>query len=205
MRKNWLITISVLLLIFSFAGITSADILGGTKKNVATSAWYHESVAQYGYTSYYDEARTYWNKMNSKAFIGKKTSGNLQKGEDDQYYINSVHPTRGLGLLGATTGYKKTLFGYDDVLPDANWDYATVVVYEDAMKAVNPKLSGSNSTATYSRSSVIYNMAHEIGHSLKLNHPTHTYPTVLRSGLHLMPSSPYNQDKYELTYKWGSN
>lgn len=60
-----------------------------------------------------------------------------------------------------------------------NWSYVTVHVYENTMRA----------TSNYSASRVNYNIAHEIGHSIKMNNasiPTHS---VMPQGWFDIPSS----------------
>lgn len=186
-KKNVkLIVTSLSILLFGlicFSSVVKADFFpGGRKNNAAPYAYYHSTVSGYGYTGNYDAGRSYWNSS-SKVNI-KKTNGTI--GRPDLYYIGTTSTP---GLIGRiipcnSAGVQVSTGSY--------WDYATVFMYDNQMKALS----------NYTNSRINYNAAHEIGHTLKMAHVTSPYNSVMVQGWYNIPSSLTNYDSGEINKKW---
>lgn len=179
----------------------------GSKAGNGTSAVYYDaSVTSQNifsglYAGYFDEGRAAWGGISSKVALNKTSS---TSNWPDKYYVGN---TNAPGRLGMTIGYRIVNGSPVSTAPmtqsdsDANWQFATVSVYENTM-------TDNRATATDRRATVV----HELGHSLKLDHPesgscgTTALPSgetsVMIQGLGKTNIvQPY--DKRELKAKWG--
>jgi len=167
-----------------FGGVVQADTFnGGRKNNAKPSAFYDTSVSTYGYTSHYDAGRAYWNE-NSNVNI-TRTFSVLNR--PDIYYIDNT----------AVSGLYGRIYPYNSsgvlVSPDSYWDYTTVFMYDNQMRA-----TGSNFTS----SRVKYNAAHEVGHTIKMAHVPIPYNSVMVQGWWNIPASITSYDSGEVNSKW---
>ncbi|SFF05955.1 hypothetical protein SAMN04487969_112157 [Paenibacillus algorifonticola] len=187
MRYVYSMTLSFLA-VFLFGSVVSADYFSGNRKNGAKPlAYYHSSVADNGYTSHYDAGRAYWNG-NSKVNI-VKTETNSVVSRPDVYYIGN---TSIAGFFGQTIAYTSS---GDITTADSYWDYTTVFMYDNTMRA-----KGSD----YSAPTVKYNAAHEIGHSIKMAHVPFPYNSVMVQGWRSVPSAITTYDSEQVDSKWAS-
>jgi hypothetical protein len=176
----------MLVFLFVLPVVALADIFGGDKAHPVTYAWYDDSVSAYGYTPHYDAGREYWNGITDYAHV-YSNKGDYVDGHD-KYYIGHSNPDP--DVVGQMTPFYITWYGeHLEAWDNDDWDYCVVTMYHENMEYI----------LSYSAGTVKYNAAHEIGHSLKLAHPTHDANTVLEQGFNQsLPPSPYNQDVYEL-------
>ncbi|MEY9971980.1 hypothetical protein ABH966_002354 [Lysinibacillus sp. RC46] len=152
------------------------------KNNAMPNAFYHSSVAAYGYAANYDKARSYWNGS-SKVNITKTTSS---AGRPDIY---SVGTTSVSGLLGQAGGYNSS---GSAVSLDSNWDYATSIIYDNQMRA----------QSNYTASRINFNAAHEVGHTIKMAHVGIPHDSVMVQGWWEIPSGLTSYDSGEINKKW---
>ncbi|WP_142296439.1 zinc metalloprotease [Lottiidibacillus patelloidae] len=157
------------------------------------TAWYDSSIAAYGYTYHFDAARTYWNYNSSKVHISKNT-GSHKKYQDRYYVANSEVKD----LIGLAAYYQYTWFSSENVGSNDYWDYCEIVIYENNMRA----------SSNYSSNAVKMNIAHEIGHTLKMGHApmyygANYYDSVMNKGFYPIYSSTTDYDRQELYFKWG--
>lgn len=166
----------------SFDTTAEAVIFGGSRTgNSRPTAWYSSSVGSHGYTSNFDKARNYWNAHSKVNITKSSTSAN-----SDRYYVSNTSTS---GLLGIMTPYTSSGNRADI---HGNWNYATVHVFENSMR----------STSNYSASRVNYNIAHEIGHSIKMAHASKAYHSVMPQSWITIPSSLTVYDRQEIDRKW---
>lgn len=180
-----LILMSISFLLFStvFGSVANADYFSGGRKNDAHPfAYYASSVSNYGYTSYYDAGRAYWNK-HSKVNILRTTS---TSGRPDIYYISNTSVTE---LFGQIIPYNSS---GTQVSTSSYWDYTTVFMYDNQLRV----------SSKYSASTVKYNAAHEIGHTIKMAHVAAAYNSVMVQGLYNIPSSLTSYDSSQVSAKW---
>jgi Zn-dependent peptidase ImmA (M78 family) len=95
------------------------------------------------------------------------------------------------GLLGQTFYYKKILGFEVNVSHDSNYDYARIFFYTNTFDTYN----ATDAQKTHT-------IAHELGHSVKLAHPTSVQTAVMNQGLLSLTVTDY--DKSELKRKWGN-
>lgn len=189
--------VTVLLLLTS--SVSSADTWKNNRLNKfdsKLSAYYDSSVANFGYTGAYDDARAKWGGISSDVSVSKTTS---TSNNPDKYYIGTTSsPT----LLGMMIPYSKTSTGFIyEATVDEDWLYGTVRMYYDNMGKYKMGYS-----------EIVSNAIHEIGHSLKLAHPgqgtqsTTPVPSgqesVMNQGIQSI--GPQSYDKKELIKKWGN-
>jgi hypothetical protein len=173
---------------------TNATTFNGSRNGSGThTAWYDSSISAYGYTYHFDSARSYWNYNSSNVYIGKN-SGTHQKYQD-RYYVGNSEVAN---LIGTAIFYQYTWYSYTQVSANEYWDFCELIIYDNNMKK----------SSNYSSSAVKMNIAHEIGHTLKMDHaPTYYganyYDTVMNQGFYPIYSSTTNYDKQELYDKWG--
>ncbi|KOY83310.1 hypothetical protein I6G82_06060 [Lysinibacillus macroides] len=197
-KKRISINLFIIALLLLMSSVVSADtwfMHRSNKFNSILTAYYDSSVATYGYTSAYDDARARWGGISSDVSISKTTSTN---NNPDKYYIGTTaSPT----LIGRMIPYTKTSTGFiTEASVDDDWLYATVRMYYNNMNSF-----GMN----YSQ--IVSNAVHEIGHSLKLAHPGQgtESSTPVPSGQYsvmnqgIQSIGPQSYDKNELIKKWG--
>lgn len=165
------------------ASVGATAFGGGRKNNGWPKAYYHSSVAANGYTSNYDAGRAYWNQSYIVT-IGKTTS---TANRPDIYYIGNTSIP---GVIGQFTPYNSL---GNPVTVNSYWDYTTVFMYDNQMRALS----------NYTTLRINYNAAHEIGHTVKMAHPSSVlYLSVMAQGWNDLPYSirPYDLD--EVNKKW---
>jgi hypothetical protein len=173
---------------------SNADTFIGDRYGSGThSAWYHSSVSDYGYSNHFDQALTYWNNNSSNVYVTRNygTYENYQ----DRYYVGT---TEVKDLIGLTAFYQYRFPSYTNVSSDDYWDFCDAIIYENTMR----------SSSNYSTEAVIMNIAHEIGHTLKLAHTPMYYgapyhDSVMNNGFYPIYPSMTDYDYQELTSKWG--
>ncbi len=160
-------------------------------------AWYDPSVAQYGYTAHFNDGRTYWNQSPE---IGIGKSDSYQKWNDKYVISTSSVP----GLVGEVynavyvTDSSGTYAKYGSgEWADLYWDFCNVVLYDNTMKQQSP----------YNQTYVSRNAAHEIGHSIKMDHELASTDTVMSRGWKPIPGGSGNitittYDKNNAYAKW---
>lgn len=180
---------SILALIFP--GTAFADIWGGVftdRTDAVFDAYYDASVASYGYTDHYDQAREWWSYVSSKVYIGKTTS---TSNYPDKYYAGV---TEDPDLLGLTINYKKGFLGrivtagFND-----DWLYSTVAIYDNNIQSVG-----------LDRDQIMTLTSHELGHTVKLAHTTDSgVVSVMFAYFFDCYPTPTGYDEGELRTKWG--
>lgn len=181
--KLILMSLSILLFSSVIGSVVNAEYFsGGRKNNASPLAYYASSVSSYGYTSHYDAGRAYWNS-HSQVNIAKTTS---TTGRPDIYYIGNSSVS---GLLGQIVPYTST---GSQASVSSYWDYTTVFMYDNQMRA----------SSKYSASTVKYNAAHEIGHTIKMAHVPIPHNSVMVQGFYNIPSYLTSFDSGEVTAKW---
>jgi hypothetical protein len=173
---------------------TNANTFPEDRNGLGThTAWYHSSVADYGYTYHFDAARSYWNNNSANVYISKN-SGSHKKYQD-RYYVGN---TEVKDLIGLAAYYQYTWFSSENVASSDYWDYCEIIIYENNMR----------SSSNYSSNAVKMNIAHEIGHTLKIAHApsyygSYYYESVMNKGFFPIYSSTTDYDRQELYFKWG--
>ncbi|MFE0560676.1 hypothetical protein ABES58_23070 [Paenibacillus lautus] len=160
------------------------------------NAYYDYSVAQYGYTSQFDWARSQWSGISSKVSIGKSSK---QDKTTDMYFVDNISTS---GVYGQVINYKNG--GSNTVDPNVgNWDYSVVILYDNNLAS-----DGLKNDTNIKNSAL-----HEVGHSLALAHTnisnsTERASSVMTAGTDTFKNrnitSPSTYDKGELKYKWGN-
>lgn len=187
-----------LAIFFIFSSIASANYFNNTRKgNGFHYAWYDPSVAQYGYTTHFNDGRNYWNQSPE---IGIGLS-NTYKKWDDKYIIANSSVA---GLYGQIYVAKYVIdssgtyatYGQDE-WKDDYWDFCNVIMYDNTMKF----------TENWTRSYVSYNAVHEIGHSIMMAHESLSNDSVMRQGWRVIPGGSGNikitdYDKTDVYNKW---
>jgi len=169
-------------------------------------AWYDSSVKSYGYTSHFDTAREYWNRMPG-INIWKWDKAN---NSTDRYYVGTKHPrdtTGKIAIYGQQTPYKIVNGKAVEVKNyNEDYNYSVVTIYHNAIS--EDKLS---------RSVVNLTAAHEVGHSLKLKHTPriaiegekgkYVYleyiPSVMRQDNYGLYMPMFRYDLTSVGEKWG--
>ncbi len=138
------------------------------------------------YKNIFGSALSNWLAISSNINYSWGNSSNQSR--DDEYYATT---TSTAGLLGYTEPMKKILFINVDADVNENWDFCRVYIYTNQMDANNMTDAQKISNAT-----------HEIGHSLKLAHPTSSHTSVMNQGIQSI--GPTDYDRSELISKWGN-
>ncbi|MBO9609666.1 MAG: hypothetical protein J7639_27165 [Paenibacillaceae bacterium] len=177
-----LVSIAFVLLSFlSLASISYADYWSGSKTWGGTTIYqYDSSVSSYGYGPHYDAAIANWTSISSMVTF---TSGSHSNA--DKYYIGE---TSEAGLLGRIVAYNAS---GDPTSDNGNWHHVNVSGYHNNMESYS-----------MSYAERISNLTHEVGHSLKLAHPSTSQTSVMNQGIQSIGPSTYDQN--ELKAKWGN-
>ncbi len=180
-----IITSFLLLLVISTTFKEETDaayFAAGRKNNASPYVYYDSSVSSYAYASNFDAARAYWN-ANSLVNITKTSSTSTRP---DVYYVSTTSKPGYYGqtYVYGTNGMETSTSSY--------WEYAEVFVFDNQVRA-----NSSNSSAIKN-----YNVAHEIGHTIKMAHVPIPYNSVMIQGLYSIPSSITSFDSGELNAKW---
>ncbi|AIQ31227.1 hypothetical protein P40081_25975 [Paenibacillus sp. FSL P4-0081] len=142
-----------------FSSVVSADThspRGGTDHG-NVKVWYDYSIASYGFTSHYDHAISTWNGRNANVSISKTLNNS---GQVDRYYVGT---TTEPNLFGRTIFYNDLGIAVD---PDwFSWSRSVVSAYYNQLHDYE---GGVNFTAAR----IKHTTAHEVGHSLGLDHTT---------------------------------
>lgn len=186
---------TALLLSSIFSTVASADSFnGGRKGNGMHYAYYSPSVYEKGYSTYFHDARTYWNQS-PKIGIGQS---NTYKKWDDRYYANFAQNTDILGQIYIAKYINNVAQYGQDAWINHYWDFTHVILYYNSIQK-----SSANT-----RSKVSYIAAHEVGHSIKMAHTTKSN-SVLRTPYqgYLIPGGSGNitisaSDKASVNAKW---
>jgi len=168
---------------------------GNLTAGINRPAWYHSSVASYGYTSHFDSARAYWNN-NTPVNIWKWDQAN---NSTDRYYVGTTYQGAGnLNITGAQGAYKVVNGVAVSATNNENWNYSTVTIYHNAMASKNYDRGKANATA-----------AHEVGHSIKFAHTPLNWlgqeyvDSVMRSDDYSMKAITTSYDLDTVHQKWG--
>lgn len=175
--------LGLLIVTIAFPIISKADIWSGSKTWAGyTRLVYTPSVASFGYTSIYNEATNNWTGKSTKVTFSR---GNGTHANDDKYHVaNTSTPN----LLGRIVPYNGNQVGTGNY-----WGYVRVYVYDNTFNKLN-----------YSRSQRVATATHEVGHSLKLAHPSSsTVSSVMHQGSK-KALKPTSYDVQELKRKWGN-
>jgi hypothetical protein len=188
-----LLVSTIIIFMLHISETNAASFQGSRNGSGMHTAWYDSSIASYGYTSHFDAARSYWNYSSSNVYISKNSG--THKKYQDRYYVGN---TEVKNLIGLAAFYQYTWYSSKSVEADEYWDYCEIIIYENNMR----------SSSNYSDSSVKMNIAHEIGHTLKLAHaPTYYgvpyYESVMNTGFFPIYSPTTDYDIQSLTNKWG--
>ncbi|GBF74412.1 hypothetical protein PA598K_02755 [Paenibacillus sp. 598K] len=178
-----MLAFSVLSLVL-FGSVASADYFGGTRKDGSRpSAFYHSTVAQYGYTGAYDAGRAYWNAKSQVNITRAVISNPIDR--PDTYYIGNtsvpdfwgqIAPINSSGVIAQ---------------PNEHWVYVDVIMYDNTMRA-----SG------HQQANVRYNAAHEIGHTIKMAHVNIPTNSIMVQGWWPIPASITTYDSNQVDLKW---
>ena len=133
----------------------------------------------YDYEDVYNQAISNWEGISSEVSF---TEGEHKYA--DKYYVGKSSIE---GLLGRMDPYSAS--GITSL--DKNWNYTKVHIFDNNMKSYG-----------MTKAQRISNATHEIGHSLKLAHPTQTVTSVMNQGIQSI--GPKSYDKSELKDKWGN-
>lgn len=173
-----------------------ATTLSGTRLNTGANftAWYDASVINLGYQGDMDKGRAYWNNSAANVYIDKNTGS--YGGDQDKYFVGNTTIN---GLLGQTNYYLQSVGGTYQVSTGEDFNYCTVVLYDNSMK-------GHIKDGTFDAAHASYNAAHEIGHSIKMDHPnTVSSPSsVMWQGWNAIPAYITTYDENDAVAKWGN-
>jgi hypothetical protein len=183
-RKVLLIVYS-LALFCAFTTSSFANYFSGGKPSGIFAVQYDSSVGTYGYTGTYDTARGYWNGITSKVNV---TWTGSSANTTDKYYVGTTtDPT----LFGQTSFFKASGSTFVPALSSETWAYSTVAIYQNTMDAWS-----------FSPAQKISNAAHEVGHSLSLDHtPSSGSSSIMKMGIQSIAPTTY--DITQLKAKWG--
>lgn len=181
MRKS---RVTTLLFSVAFLLIVStkayADIWDGGKfMDGIAMVNFDSSVESYGYTAHYESAMENWNGITNNVHVFKAGSHEAA----DVYYAGNSSVEGRLGIMIPYDRYGRVV----DV--DRNWYRATSHIYDNNMKSYN-----------MTKAQIISNATHEIGHTLKLAHPSSSVRSVMNQGIQSIGPTEY--DKNELKRKW---
>lgn len=173
-------TITILLICFGITSVVYADIWSGGKYwDGVAIVQYDNSVSTYGYATNYDSAMGNWKNISSKVDLIKASHDAA-----DIYYVGETASSTTIGRIIPYDSYGRVA----DL--NSKWYRVTVHMYDNTMKSFNMTSAQITSNAT-----------HEIGHSLKLAHPSGTIGSVMNQGIQSIGPTVY--DKNELKRKWG--
>ena len=133
---------------------------------------------KYDYENVYNSAISNWEGISSAVSF---TEGEHRYA--DKYYVGNSSVQ---GLLGRMDPYSAV--GLTSL--DKNWNYTKVHIFHNNMDSEG-----------MTKAQRISNTTHEIGHSLKLSHPTRNETSVMNQGIQKI--GPTSYDKSELRSKWG--
>lgn len=163
--------------------LTNADIFrNGKTWEGNTRVEFTPSVSDYGYTSIYNQAMDNWRGISSNVTF--TTTGS--HAYYDKYHVST---TSSDGLLGRIVPY---ISSGNTTNLNSEWGYVRVYVFENTFAENGYSNTDRLATAT-----------HEVGHSIKLAHPSGDVSSNMNQGIG-KPSSPTSYDRSELRRKWGN-
>lgn len=175
----------------SSPSLTSQNIYSGTRLAGTTgarfAAWYDASVATYGYTGAFDNARASWNGISSKVAIDKSTT---YVAANDSYFVSPDDRSPYVGITYYYTSEGNTTAADQN----ANWHHSAIVMYNGTLARYD-----AATRSNYIRRCTI----HEIGHSLKQDHDTQPSGTSIMNPECALASGVMQYNKSELIRKWG--
>lgn len=168
-----------------------ADTFSGTRtlnSDKYVEVYKDSSVSSYGYSSLLSSANEEWGGISSNM----KGTWVYNIIPSSTYYDTIyITTTSTAGLLGHTDWYKKILGITVSAGDNDDWLYCKVYIYDNTMD--------TNNMTDAQR---IKTIAHELGHTQKLNHPTTTQTSIMNQGIATTTVSAY--DKAEIISKWGN-
>ena len=195
MKKNTKLIIASLIALSTLITtipVVKATVFGYKRATGVFNVYYDYTVAQKGYTTQFDWARSKWSAASSKVSIGKTTTATTST---DQYYIG-YHPIE--------HHYGETFYYGGKQDPNlSDWDYSMVYIFDNNMVKDDMKNDTNMKSVAL----------HEVGHSLGLAHTNEVNSTlrsqsVMTSGedpfVNFNITAPSDYDKGELRYKWGN-
>lgn len=183
------IKLSATVFIISFVALfysnsTKADIHSGTREfygvkyNSSVNSTFKHNGNTYNYRNTFDNARFEWSGHSGISL--PKTEHSWA----DVYYVGSTSEPGLIGRVFPVNGY------LDNVSMDSNWLFVRVYIYHNNMNKLNMSANQRFSNAT-----------HEIGHTVKMKHPTsYTGSSVMHQGIQSIGATSY--DYSELSRKW---
>jgi hypothetical protein len=179
------ITLYNLSSICAHADYHSGTLLNKSQYN-SVRLWRTPSITDYGYFSINSDARNNWQSVDYSTI-----NFTVSSADDSTYDKHYVGTTAVSGKYGEITPKKKNILGIlDYAAPDDDWYHTIVKVFDNQMD--NDQFTEADRIACF---------MHEIGHSLKLAHPTNSLDSVmLQYPLTSLTITPY--DRQELLAKW---
>ncbi|MGY3714991.1 hypothetical protein ACWE42_05665 [Sutcliffiella cohnii] len=189
-RKYYLSFLTIMflgmMLCISFVNKANADYHSGTR--TFNGVRYDSSVINttfisngttYNYRGVYDDARMQWHGKANRVSLTK-----YDHAWNDVYYVGTTSEPNLIGRVFPIDGY------LNNVGMDANWTFVKVYIYNNTMN--NKKMD---------RAQRFSNATHEIGHTVKMKHPSDkTVTSVMHQGIQSRGASTW--DIQELNKKW---
>lgn len=188
--KKIMLMVSILTLLASTL-VVQATIISGSRSKTSSNniyVWLDSSVANSTtYNSIYSYARSYWTNTGTNFQGFYVSSTNYQT--SDEYYVSTTATSQ---LWGRTVPYKRLSDGSTTQASTTEyWEFCRVYIFSNQMDAYG--------FSTEQRRS---NAAHEIGHTLKLAHPSVSVTAIMNQGIQSI--LPQSYDIQELGRKWSS-
>lgn len=195
MKRRFIKILSASIAISLLFGTTVfADYFGGTRyinANNEVRYYYSPSIINYHYDGDISSASVSWNNASNSKQIRVTIWESLSNGPNiDEYYISS---TDDINELGLTDPYKKDFWGNNVACGiNDNWSFCRVYFYDNNILRWGPDQR-------------LRTITHEMGHSLKLAHPSSsvTSDSVMWQSRHGGSMTPTTYDANQLYSKWG--
>ncbi|PIC70765.1 hypothetical protein CSV77_07545 [Sporosarcina sp. P16b] len=177
-----------------FPSVSHADIFPRNRAdNGHVQAFFSSSVATYGYTTIYRTAQDRWRGISSNVTLERTLSTN---GSPDLYNVSGLRKEGAGGgrLLGQAAYYSASDSPTGN---QTDWQYVVITLYHNNYEDL--KMTPNQRIAT---------AVHEVGHTLKLEHPGPQVPLNGRSSIMVQgikdATYPQGYDEIELRRKWGN-
>ncbi len=185
MKLKSIISMVIMVVItLSIYSVSYADCWSGTTNKVNSEGkiyfWKDSSIESYGYSAKFTSAISNW-----QFSVDAMSFSNVTSADDytDRWYVGDTVIS---GLGGQIIPRKKNWLGlWVTADLDEDWSHCKVYVYDNQMDYYN--------LTTLER---VSNITHELGHSLKLDHPSTTQISVMNQGIQDIGPSAYDEQEY---------
>jgi hypothetical protein len=157
-KSKIILSLTFVIALLTFSSQALANYWNGSRSAGGNiNAYYDSSVASYGYGPHYDQARANWNAVGNSKVSFAKASSTSGYNNLDKYYVGTTSSTT---TTGETIHYTNHWYGTSaETNWNNNYDFTTVVIYDNNLKAFN-----------YTYTMIVATASHELGHSVGLAH-----------------------------------